>query len=124
MQENDPWGGAVGFDWAFHNQGSLRGIAYRETFVKPLEWEDLPEDFHPTLKAVRSDEGEQLVLLVLQENMFIEGMLPGVTGRPLTEEEMDEYRRPTLDGPRNLPIGGTPEASVSIIKAYGEYLAH
>lgn len=123
------WGGAVGFDWAFHNQGSLRGIAYMETFVKPLEWEDLPEDFHPTLKAVRSDEGEQLVL---QENMFIEGMLPGVTGRPLTEEEMDEYRRPylnagddrlpTLQWAREVPINGSPADVAERISNYSAWL--
>lgn len=123
------WGGAVGFDWAFHNQGSLRGIAYMETFVKPLDWEDLPEDFHPTLKAVRSDEGEKLVL---QDNMFIEGMLPGVTDRPLTEEEMGEYRRPylnagddrlpTLQWAREVPIGGSPADVAERIGNYSSWL--
>jgi haloalkane dehalogenase len=29
--------------------------------------------------------------------MFIEQMLPGVTQRKLTEEEMTEYRRPFLE---------------------------
>ncbi|MBG6176690.1 haloalkane dehalogenase [Labrenzia sp. EL_208] len=123
------WGGAVGFDWAFHNQASLRGIAYMETFVKPLEWKDLPEDFHPTLKAVRSNKGEQLVL---QENMFIEGMLPGVTGRPLTKEEMDEYRRPylnagddrlpTLQWAREVPLAGSPADVAERIGNYSAWL--
>jgi len=46
---------------------------------------DLPESFHPTLRAVRSREGERLVL---DENMFIEKMLPAVTQRVLSNEEM------------------------------------
>jgi haloalkane dehalogenase len=56
------WGGALGFDWACRHQQRVRAIAYMETFVAPLTLEDLPESFHPTLKAVRSSAGEALVL--------------------------------------------------------------
>jgi haloalkane dehalogenase len=76
-------------------------------------WRDLPESFHPTLKAVRSSVGEALVL---DENMFIEKMLPGVTQRTLSADEMAEYRRPfleagddrwpTLQWPREVPLSG------------------
>jgi haloalkane dehalogenase len=51
----------LGFDWAYRNQQRVRAIAYMETFVAPLTLDDLPESFHPTLKAVRSSEGEALV---------------------------------------------------------------
>ena len=91
------WGGALGFDWAYSHQQRVRAIAYMETFVAPLTLEDLPESFHPTLKAVRSSAGEPLVL---DENMFIEKMLPGVTQRTLSGDEMAEYRRPFLGGRR------------------------
>src|SRR2546422_5069711 len=47
-----------------------------------------------SLKAVRSSAGEALVL---GENMFIEKMLPGVTQRTLSADEMAEYRRPFLE---------------------------
>jgi haloalkane dehalogenase len=67
-------GGALGFDWASKHPERVRGITYMETFVRPLTLADLPESFHPTLRAVRSREGERLVL---DENMFIEKMLPG-----------------------------------------------
>src|SRR5260221_14119798 len=91
------WGGALGFDWAYRHQQPVRAIAYMETFVAPLTLEDLPESFHPTLKAVRSSAGEALVL---DENMFIEKMLPGVTQRALSADEMAEYRRPIRRGRR------------------------
>src|SRR5262249_55620617 len=55
------WEGALGFDWAYRHQERVRAIAYMETFVAPLTLEDLPESFHPTLKAVRSSAGEALV---------------------------------------------------------------
>ena len=93
------WGGALGFDWACRHQQRVRAIAYMETFVAPLTLEDLPESFRPTLKAVRSSAGEALVL---DENMFIEKMLPSVMQRTLAADEMAEYRRPFLEA------GGDP----------------
>ena len=123
------WGGALGFDWAYRNQQRVRAIAYMETFVAPLTLDDLPESFHPTLKAVRSSEGEALVL---DENMFIEKMLPGVTQRTLSVDEMEEYRRPflesgdgrwpTLQWPREVPLSGDPADVHDRIFAYYTWL--
>ena len=84
----------MGFDWAYRHRQRVRAIAYMEKFVAPLTLEDLPESFHPTPKAVRSSAGEALVL---DENMFIKKMLPGVTQRTLSADEMAEYRRPFLE---------------------------
>src|ERR1700756_4587914 len=55
------WGGALGLDWAYRHQQRVRAIAYMETFVAPLTLKDLPESFHPTLKAVRSSAGGGLI---------------------------------------------------------------
>jgi haloalkane dehalogenase len=123
------WGGALGFDWAYRHQERIRRIAYMETFVAPLTWADLPESFRPTLKAVRSPAGEALVL---NENMFIEQMLPGVTQRALTADEMAEYRRPflqigddrspTLQWAREVPLSGEPADVHHRIAAYSRWL--
>jgi haloalkane dehalogenase len=123
------WGGALGFDWAYRHQQRVRAVAYMETFVAPLTLEDLPESFRPTLKAVRSSAGEALVL---DENMFIEKMLPGVTQRTLSADEMAEYRRPfleagddrwpTLQWPREVPLSGEPADVHDRIAAYSAWL--
>ena len=123
------WGGALGFDWAYRHQQRVRAVAYMETFVAPLTLDDLPESFHPTLKAVRSSGGEALVL---DENMFIEKMLPGVTQRSLSADEMAEYRRPflepgdgrwpTLQWPREVPLSGDPADVHARIFAYSTWL--
>ena len=123
------WGGALGFDWAYRHQERVRAIAYMETFVAPLTLEDLPESFRPTLKAVRSPAGEALVL---GENMFIEKMLPGVTQRALSADEMAEYRRPflragddrwpTLQWAREVPLSGEPADVQRRIAAYSAWL--
>ena len=123
------WGGALGFDWAYRHQDRVRAIAYMETFVAPLTLEDLPESFRPTLEAVRSPAGEALVL---DENMFIENMLPGVTQRALSADEMAEYRRPfleagddrwpTLQWAREVPLSGEPADVHHRIAAYSAWL--
>ena len=56
--------------------------------------------------------------LILDRNVFVERILPASVLRPLTEQEMGEYRRPfatlgeglvpTLIWPRQIPIGGVP----------------
>ncbi len=124
------WGGALGFDWAYRHQDRVRAIAYMETFVAPLTLEDLPESFRPTLEAVRSPAGEALVL---DENMFIEKMLPGVTQRALSADEMAEYRRPfleagddrwpTLQWAREVPLSGEPADVHDRIAAYSAWLS-
>jgi haloalkane dehalogenase len=123
------WGGALGFDWAYRHQHRVRALAYMETFVAPLTLEDLPESFRPTLKSVRSPAG---VALVLDENLFIEKMLPGVTQRTLLADEMAEYRRPflkagddrwpTLQWPREVPLSGEPADVHDRIAAYSAWL--
>jgi haloalkane dehalogenase len=123
------WEGALGFDWAYRHQQRVRAISYMETFVAPLTLEDLPESFRPTLNAVRSSAGETLVL---DENLFIEKMLPGVTQRTLSAEEMAEYRRPflsagddrwlTLQWPREVPLSGEPADVHDRIAAYSAWL--
>ncbi|WP_375227434.1 haloalkane dehalogenase [Roseobacter sp. S98] len=123
------WGSALGFDWAFHNQRAVRGIAYMEGIVMPLPgWGDFSEAATPVFQALRSEAGEEMIL---DRNVFIERILPGSVLRDLTEAEMTEYRRPflqredrypTLTWPRQIPIGGEPAEVVARIGAYASWL--
>jgi haloalkane dehalogenase len=71
--------------------------------------------------------------MVLEQNLFVEAVLPGAINRKLSDEEMDHYRgpfrnpgedrRPTLSWPRNIPIGGEPADVVAIVEEYGVWLA-
>jgi haloalkane dehalogenase len=60
---------------------------------------------------------------VLEDNVFVERVLPGSVLRKLTDEEMDAYRapfptsasrKPVLAFPRDLPIEGQPAEVDSI----------
>jgi haloalkane dehalogenase len=125
------WGSALGFDWANRHREAMRGIAYMEAIVRPQggdHWDNI--NMRPPLQALRSWAGE---VMVLQDNFFIEKMLPGGILRALSAGEMAEYRRPfaepgegrrpTLTWPRELPIEGDPAEVAAIVAAYADWLA-
>lgn len=123
------WGSALGFHWAKRHPDRVRGIAYMEAIVMPLTWEDWPEAARRIFQGLRSEAGERMIL---EQNLFVERILPGSVLRGLTEEEMEVYRRPfrapqsrwpTLQWPRELPIDGEPPDVVEIVREYGEWLA-
>jgi haloalkane dehalogenase len=124
------WGSALGFDWANHHRGRIRGIAYMEGIVRPVaSWDEWSASAIPIFQGFRSDKGESMIL---ERNMFIERVLPGSVLRKLTEAEMTEYRRPfvqredrwpTLTWPRQIPIAGEPADVVEICAAYSQWMA-
>lgn len=124
------WGGGLGLDWAYRNQERVQGIAYMETLVGPMTFDDLAEPARSLFKALRSPAGEEMVL---EKNMFVEQLLPGAVLRGLTEAEMDIYRapfaepgacrQPTLTWPRMIPFDGEPADVSARIDAYGKWMA-
>ena len=65
-----------------------------EAIVQPLTWDDWPPPVREVFRAFRSPKGEQMVL---EQNVFVEQILPGAVLRKLDEEEMAVYRRPFRD---------------------------
>lgn len=124
------WGSALGFYWAYRHPELVRGIAYMEALVRPVTWEEWRDESRRIFQDLRSEAGEEMVL---EKNLFVEGILPSAVLRDLTEEEMNVYRRPylqpgesrrpTLTWPRELPISGEPEDVVSIVDDYSGWLA-
>ncbi|MFG1853958.1 haloalkane dehalogenase [Actinomadura geliboluensis] len=122
------WGGALAFDWAARHPGRVRGIAFTETIVKPMSWEEFPAGARPLFEAMRSPGvGEAMVL---EENAFIEQALPR-TVPGLSEEDLAVYGRPyptrrsrvpLLQWPRSMPLDGEPADVVARIDAYGQWL--
>ena len=124
------WGSALGFDWSYQNQERVQGIAYMEGIVKPVTWDEWPERATKVFKGFRSEAGESMVL---DKNIFVERVLPSSIMRDLSEEEMDEYRRPflnpgedrrpTLSWPRQIPIQGEPKEVVEVVENYSNWLS-
>lgn len=115
------WGGPLGFRWA-RTSGRARAVAYMETILRPMRWDEWPEALHRVFGGMRSEAGEEMVL---QKNVFVERILPGSILRALGEDEMAEYRRPfatpgedrraTLAWPRQIPLDGEPADAVEIV---------
>jgi haloalkane dehalogenase len=124
------WGSALGFDWAMRHPDRVAGIAYMEAILSERRWSDFPAGRDRAFRMLRSPAGEQKVL---EENYFIETILPKSIIRPLAEEEMAQYRAPfltpgisrlpTLVWPRELPIEGEPADVIAIVEAYGRWMA-
>ncbi len=123
------WGSGLGFDWANRHRDAVAGMAYTEAIVRPLTWDEFPADGRDVFQAFRSDVGEALIL---DKNLFVEGVLPASTLRDLGSDvdvyrapyrEPGERRRPMLDWPRQLPIEGEPADVVALVQDYADWLA-
>ncbi|MCU1685167.1 MAG: haloalkane dehalogenase [Amycolatopsis sp.] len=124
------WGSALGFDWANRHRDGVWGIAFMEAIVTPRTWSEFPSDFTEVLQSIRSTEGERMVL---EQNLFVDVLLPAGVQRRLSDEEMGHYRapfinpgedrRPTLSWPRNIPIDGEPADVVAVVNDYSSWLA-
>jgi haloalkane dehalogenase len=124
------WGSVLGFDWANQHRDRVRGIAFMEAIVTPMTWSEFPDNARELFQGFRSTAGERMVL---EHNIFVEGVLPAQIQRPLSEDEMKHYRqpfanpgedrRPTLSWPRDVPIDGQPADVVSVVERYRDWLA-
>lgn len=123
------WGSALGFHWAHRNESAVQGIAYMEAITRTLTWSAWPEQSRKLFQGFRSPAGDKLVL---EDNIFVEKVLPGSVARGLTDDEMNVYRRPyteagesrrpTLTWPRQIPIDGEPEDVTQIVADYQAWL--
>lgn len=123
------WGSALGFDWANRRRDRVSGICYMEAIVRPVTWDEWPEAARGIFENMRTEAGEEIVMT---KNLFVEAILPSSIMRTLSNEEMNEYRRPfadpadrrpTLTWPRQIPIDGEPADVHAIVQAYADWLS-
>ena len=125
------WGSALGFHYAARHPDNVTAICYMEALVAPIEsWDDWPDDARNIFQTFRSAAGEEVIL---EKNVFVEGVLPSAIMRDLTEEEMAVYRapfvnagedrRPTLTWPRQIPVEGDPADVTAVLENYATFMA-
>ncbi|TJW16466.1 MAG: haloalkane dehalogenase [Mesorhizobium sp.] len=111
------WGTALAFHLAARRPRNILGLAFME-FIRPFGcWDDFHQrpQARELFKALRTpDVGEKLVL---EDNIFVEKVLPASVLRTMSDDEMAAYRapfptpqsrKPILRLPRELPIEGQP----------------
>ena len=122
------WGSALGFHYARRHEDNVKGLAFMEAIVRPLTWDEFPEEGRQMFQAFRTPEvGENMLI---NQNMFVEQVLPMSILRKLTDEEMNRYREPYADPPSRkpvwrwpseLPIDGEPADVAEAARAYSEW---
>uniref|UniRef100_UPI0002438B3F DmmA Haloalkane Dehalogenase n=1 Tax=unidentified TaxID=32644 RepID=UPI0002438B3F len=128
------WGSVIGMRHARLNPDRVAAVAFMEALVPPAlpmpSYEAMGPQLGPLFRDLRTaDVGEKMVL---DGNFFVETILPemGVV-RSLSEAEMAAYRAPfptrqsrlpTLQWPREVPIGGEPAFAEAEVLKNGEWL--
>jgi haloalkane dehalogenase len=122
------WGCIIGFYVAMRQERNVRGLAFMEAMFEPYaKWSDFPPPIAATFKAFRNPQTGRKLLI--EDNVFVNQLLPASTSVPFTEEQMSCYRLPFLDPPsrqvilefaNQLPIAGKP---ADVARATGRYAA-
>jgi haloalkane dehalogenase len=124
------WGSALGFHYAMRNETNVKAIAFLEAILMPMpNLQAFPVEMQEMFQAFRSpDVGWDLIV---NQNAFIERVLPGAILRKLTEEEMSRYREPFLEPksrkpiwrwPNEIPIAGEPADVATAVSDYNAKL--
>jgi haloalkane dehalogenase len=127
------WGTVVAWEYARNNPDEVVRLAFMEGVLPPTfpakSFEVLGEELGGTFKAFKDpDLGHQLVI---EQNVFVEKVLPRHVMRPLGEQAMQEYlspyateksRKPLLEWPRQVPIAGEPAEMVSVLNGITEFM--
>jgi haloalkane dehalogenase len=123
------WGGALAFDWAARHPDRVLGIAFLESIVKPMSWDELSPQARARSERIRSDEAEAMYL---DQDLLVRQAFTGGVLNPVSEQDLEVYlapyptresRRPLLAWARQMPLGGEPAELVARIEAYDAWLA-
>ena len=129
------WGAAIGFEFARRHPENVKGIAFMEGVLPPTfpqsSYETMGEDMGELFKMLRDPiKGKNMVI---NNNGFVEQLLPAFTNRTLGEAEMAVYRapykqkssrKPMLVWPLEIPIAGQPADTTSAMEAIEQFMTH
>jgi len=123
------WGSGLGFNYAMNNEENIKGIAFMEALIMPLETKDMPEERRNFFLNLRGDPDGWKEMMMTQ-NGFVE-QLPNRIIRELSDTEMNHYREPfpTVESRKpvwvwttEIPIDGKPANVYKIVTDYNKWL--
>lgn len=127
------WGSALGLHYARLHPEKIKAIVTMESILAPFlpaeSYDSLPKGVGKMFRRVREPvKGKKLLI---EDNYFIEGILPNSIVRPLAKEALEVYRQPfkTLKSriqvnqwPNEMPIGKVPQETHDVVTAYNQWL--
>ena len=127
------WGGGLGTYYATNHSENVRAVAMMEAAAPPAlpipSWDMVGAEPREVFQAFRDPElGPQIIL---EQNGFVEQLLPSTILRPLSDDEMNAYRapfptpdsrKPVLVWPNEIPIEGEPARNVAVMQEIAAWL--
>lgn len=124
------WGVTIALDWARRNPERVRALAVMEGHLRPLpDWDAFDAGGRELFQRLRAPgTGERMVL---EENFFIDTLLPAGLVRALSGHDLSPYRAPypdpasrlpLLQWAREIPISGHPADVAAHMQANAEFL--
>ena len=124
------WGSGLGFNYLQKHPENVKAVAFMEAMTRPMLWDDMEPMMQDMFKSFRDPvKGKKMIV---DDNMFLEMLLPMMTERELTSEELSVYKKPYLNKrsrkpvfmwPGQVPIQGEPVDVVEVVKNYRKHLA-
>lgn len=124
------WGSVIGFDYARRHEDKIKGIAFFESHIRPtVDWDMLSLPVQQFASLLNREAAS--FKAIVEQNYFIERLLPSGVVRQLTPEEMEQYRKPFLTPDsrkplwqyaQDLPLGHGPDDVVVLIEQYSQWL--
>lgn len=97
------WGSVIGFHYAMTHQDNIKAIAFYEAHVRAtMQWEMLSLPVQELVSLF--DHREKSYNKVINDNFFINTVLPLAVLRTLTPEEMKNYREPFNTAKSRRPL--------------------
>lgn len=88
------WGSIIGFHYAMQHEQNCRGYVFYEAYLRPFNGDDASLPRQEQLHML--DQQNQIYDLIMNGTYFIDKVLPQEMLRPLTENEITNYREPFL----------------------------
>ncbi|GLR70254.1 haloalkane dehalogenase [Agaribacter marinus] len=128
------WGAALGWHYATIRPDNVKAIAFMEGVLPPLfpyaSFEAMGKEMGNMFRAMKTPkQGEKMII---DQHMFVEGILPQMMSRNLGETAHNAYRKPYVDissrkpllaWPREVPIAGEPAQNVELMEEIHAYMA-
>lgn len=123
------WGSVIGFDYAMRHEKNCKGLVFYEAFLRSSNGDDMALPFQEQLMILQDQES--LADAAVHSDAFIDKIISQQVMRQLTDEEMDNYRRPfqqqghgqpLVQYLKELPKGDDKNAVNKIIENYSKKL--
>lgn len=125
------WGATIGFHYAMQHQQQIKGLVFSEAQIRPVtQWDRLSLPVQQFLSSMRDEQhGKEEIL---DNNYLVETILPTGVIHPLSEAELNQYRRPFPTPASRKPLwqyicdfpkgNGQPADVVALIREYSNRL--